>query len=88
MSTSSSHLWQRPPGRLLRFAVPIAAVVGIAAAIAGALVPSAGRLALVPALFLLLFGVVGGIAISKFLFFILIVAAVVALFGVLSGRSA
>ena len=55
MSTSSSHLWQRPPGRLLRFAVPIAAVVGIAAAIAGALVPSAGRLALVPALFLLLF---------------------------------
>jgi len=40
------------------------------------------------ALFLLLFGVVGGIAISKFLFFILIVAAVVALFGVLSGRSA
>jgi hypothetical protein len=32
--------------------------------------------------------VVGGIAISKFLFFILIVAAVVALFGVLSGRSA
>lgn len=43
---------------------------------------------LVIALLLLLFGVVGGIAISKFLFFILIVAAVVALFGVLSGRSA
>jgi hypothetical protein len=34
------------------------------------------------------FGVIGGIAISKFLFFILIVAAVVALFGVRSGRSA
>jgi hypothetical protein len=40
------------------------------------------------ALILLLFGVVGGIAISKFLFFILIIAAVVFLFGVLSGRSA
>ena len=40
------------------------------------------------ALFLLLFGVVGGLAVSKFLFLILIVAAVVALFGVLSGRSA
>jgi hypothetical protein len=39
------------------------------------------------ALILLLFGVVGGIAISKFLFFILIIAAVVFLFGVLSGRS-
>jgi hypothetical protein len=33
------------------------------------------------ALLLLLFGVVGGIAISKFLFFVLIVAAIVALFG-------
>jgi multisubunit Na+/H+ antiporter MnhF subunit len=43
---------------------------------------------LVIALLLLLFGVIGGIAISKFLFFILIVAAVIALFGVLSGRSA
>jgi hypothetical protein len=43
---------------------------------------------LVIALLLLLFGVIGGVAISKFLFFILIVAAVVALFGVLSGRSA
>jgi hypothetical protein len=43
---------------------------------------------MVIALLLLLFGVVGGIAISKFLFLILIVAAVVALFGVLSGRSA
>jgi hypothetical protein len=40
------------------------------------------------ALLLLIFGVVGGLAISKFLFLILIVAAVVALFGVLSGRSA
>ncbi len=40
------------------------------------------------ALILLLFGVVGGIAISKFLFFILIIAAFVFLFGVLSGRSA
>jgi hypothetical protein len=39
-------------------------------------------------LLLLLFGVIGGIAISKFLFLILIIAAVVALFGVLSGRSA
>jgi multisubunit Na+/H+ antiporter MnhF subunit len=43
---------------------------------------------LVIALLLLLFGVIGGIAISKFLFFILIVAAVVALFAALSGRSA
>lgn len=42
---------------------------------------------LVIALLLLLFGVIGGIAISKFLFLILIIAAVVALFGVLSGRS-
>jgi hypothetical protein len=40
------------------------------------------------ALLLLLVGVIGGIAISKFLFLILIIAAVVALFGVLSGRSA
>jgi hypothetical protein len=36
---------------------------------------------------LLLFGVIGGIAISKFLFLILIIAAVVALFGFMSGRS-
>jgi hypothetical protein len=43
---------------------------------------------LVIALLLLIFGVVGGVAISKFLFLILIVAAVVALFGALSGRSA
>ena len=40
------------------------------------------------ALLLLLFGVIGGIAISKFLFFILVIAAVVFLFGVLSGRTA
>jgi hypothetical protein len=43
---------------------------------------------LVIALLLLLFGVIGGIAISKLLFLVLIAAAVVALFGVLSGRSA
>jgi multisubunit Na+/H+ antiporter MnhF subunit len=43
---------------------------------------------IVIALLLLLFGVIGGIAISKFLFLILIIAAVVAIFGVLSGRSA
>jgi diguanylate cyclase (GGDEF)-like protein len=56
MSTSSPNLWQRPPGRLLRFVVPIAAAVGVAAAAAGVLVPAAGRVALaVPALFLLLF---------------------------------
>jgi hypothetical protein len=33
------------------------------------------------ALILLLFGIIGGVAISKFLFLILIVAAVLALFG-------
>jgi hypothetical protein len=43
---------------------------------------------MVIALLLLLFGVIGGIAISKFLFFILLIAAVVFLFGVLSSRSA
>jgi hypothetical protein len=37
---------------------------------------------MVIALLLLLFGVIGGIAISKFLFFILIIAAIVALAGV------
>ena len=42
---------------------------------------------LVIALLLLLFGVIGGIAISKFLFFILIVALVVFLIGALSGRA-
>jgi hypothetical protein len=43
---------------------------------------------LVIALLLLLFGVIGGVAISKLLFLVLIAAAVVALFGVLTGRSA
>ena len=37
---------------------------------------------------LLLFAVVGGIAISKFLFFVLIVAAIVALFGLFSRSTA
>jgi hypothetical protein len=50
-------------------------------------VPMVGTL-LVIALLLLLFGVIGGIAISKFLFLILIVAAVVGLFSLLSGRTA
>ncbi len=44
-------------------------------------------LLMVIALLLLLFGVIGGIAISKFLFFVLIVAAIVALFGFMSGRT-
>jgi hypothetical protein len=43
---------------------------------------------LVIALLLLLFGVIGGIAISKFLFLLLIIAAVVFLFGALTRRSA
>jgi hypothetical protein len=43
---------------------------------------------MVIAILLLLFGVIGGIAISKFLFFVLIVAAVVFLVGALAGRSA
>ena len=38
-------------------------------------------------LLLLLFGIVGGLAVSKFLFFVLIVAAIVALFGYF-GRTA
>ena len=38
-------------------------------------------LLMVIALVLLLFGVIGGIAISKFLFFVLIVAAIVFLLG-------
>jgi hypothetical protein len=38
-------------------------------------------LLMVIALLLLLFGVIGGIAISKFLFFVLIVAAIVFLLG-------
>jgi hypothetical protein len=46
-----------------------------------------GTLLVIALLLLLLFGVIGGIAISKFLFLILIIAAVVALFGFLSGRS-
>ncbi len=41
-------------------------------------------LLIVIALLLLLFGIIGGIAISKFLFFVLIAAAIVALFGVLA----
>jgi hypothetical protein len=44
-------------------------------------------LLMVIALLLLLFGVIGGLAISKFLFFVLIVAAIVALFGFVSGRA-
>jgi hypothetical protein len=43
---------------------------------------------MVIALLVLLFAVIGGFAISKFLFFLLIVAAVLFLFGALSGRSA
>ena len=39
------------------------------------------------ALLLLVFGVVGGIAITKFLFFILIAAALIAVIGVFNGRS-
>jgi hypothetical protein len=45
-------------------------------------------LLIVIALALLLFGIIGGIAISKFLFFVLILAAVVFLVGALAGRSA
>jgi hypothetical protein len=36
----------------------------------------------------LLFGIIGGVAISKFLFFLLIVAAVIALIGFMGGRRA
>jgi hypothetical protein len=39
---------------------------------------------LVLALLLLLFGIVGGVAISKFLFLVLIAAAIVALVGLLA----
>lgn len=39
---------------------------------------------IVLALLLLLFGIVGGLAISKFLFFVLIAAAIVGLFGLLA----
>jgi hypothetical protein len=37
---------------------------------------------------LLLFAIVGGIAITKFLFFVLIVAALLALIGFFTGRTA
>jgi len=47
------QLWERPPGRLLRLAVPAAAVVGAAAATGSLLVPDAGLLVLLPALLLL-----------------------------------
>ena len=45
-------------------------------------------LLIVIALALLLFGVVGGIAISKFLFFLLLVAAVIFLIGLFTRRTA
>ena len=43
---------------------------------------------MVIALLLLLFGVIGGIAISKFLFFVLIVAGVLFLIGLFTRRTA
>jgi diguanylate cyclase (GGDEF)-like protein len=55
MSTPQTHLAHRTPGRLLRFAVPAAAVVGTAAAAAGFVFPSAAVLLALPALLLLLF---------------------------------
>jgi hypothetical protein len=45
-------------------------------------------LLIVSALALLLFGVIGGIAISKFLFFLLLVAAVIFLIGLFTRRTA
>ena len=36
---------------------------------------------------LILFGVIGGVAIGKFLFFVLIVAAILALFGLFGRRA-
>ena len=45
-------------------------------------------LLIVIALALLLFGVIGGIAISKFLFFLLLVAGVIFLIGLLTRRTA
>ena len=45
-------------------------------------------LLIVIALALLLFGIVGGIAISKFLFFLLLVAAVIFLIGLFTRRTA
>lgn len=55
MSTPSTPHAQRPPGRLLRLAVPVAAAVGTTAAATGWFVPSAGVLLALPALLLLLF---------------------------------
>ena len=45
-------------------------------------------LLIVIAIALLLFGVIGGIAISKFLFFLLLVAAVIFLIGLFTRRTA
>jgi hypothetical protein len=45
-------------------------------------------LLLVVALALLIFGVVGGIAISKFLFFLLLVAGIIFLIGLFTRRTA
>jgi hypothetical protein len=45
-------------------------------------------LLIIIALALLLFGVIGGIAISKFLFFLLLVAAVIFLIGLFTRRTA
>ena len=42
---------------------------------------------IVIALLLLLFGIIGGIAISKFLFFVLILAAIVFVAGAVAGRA-
>jgi hypothetical protein len=43
---------------------------------------------LVIAVALLLFGIIGGVAISKFLFFLLLVAGVIFLIGLLTRRTA
>jgi hypothetical protein len=45
-------------------------------------------LLIVIALALLLFGIIGGIAISKFLFFLLLIAAVIFLIGLFTRRTA
>jgi hypothetical protein len=45
-------------------------------------------LLIVIAIALLLFGVIGGVAISKFLFFLLLVAAVIFLIGLFTRRTA
>src|SRR5690348_3185554 len=55
MSTPPTNFAQRPPGRLLQYAVPAAAAVGTVAAAAGFVFPSAGVLLALPALLLLLF---------------------------------